>query len=76
MAAYYKCSMCGSEWSNELIRVSLKQDQYGELSYECIILSDKPVNSTTYPSKRFKNLEACLEWLRENAVSLEKEIKS
>lgn len=67
----YKCSECGRIWDDELIRVMVKQDQYGKLYYEGIILSEKPVNSSTYPSTRFNTLEECLEWLESKTRALQ-----
>ncbi len=75
-ATEYKCSVCGRKWTPELIRVSLKQDQYGELLYECILSSDRPVNSSTYTSVSFKTLEECQTWLREQVDVLREEMES
>jgi DNA-directed RNA polymerase subunit RPC12/RpoP len=74
-AAEYKCSVCGRTWDDELLRVSLKQDQYGKLYYECTRNSDKPVNSSAYPSTRFETLDACIEWFNNQAEALREEIK-
>lgn len=67
----YQCSECSRVWDDELIRIMVKQDQYGKLYYEGIILSEKPVNSSTYPSTRFNTLEECLRWFESQSKSLQ-----
>ena len=70
----YQCTECGRVWDNELLRVSLKQDQYGKLYYECIRNSDRPVNSSTYPSTKHETLEACIDWFNKEVNALREEI--
>jgi len=74
-AVEYTCSVCGRIWDDELLRVSLKQDQYGKLYYECIRNSDRPVNSSTYPSTKHETLEACLEWFNNQVETLRETIE-
>ncbi len=64
------CSVCGRKWDEILLRVNLKQNNYGKLSYECIILSDKPANSREYPATSFESMDDCIAWFREKATEL------
>ncbi len=66
----YMCSKCSRIWDELLMQVNLKQDKYGKLRYECVVLSDKQVNSQETPVTNFDALEECLEWFREKAVEL------
>jgi hypothetical protein len=64
------CTVCGRKWDEILLRVNLKQNEYGKLQYECIIQSDKPVNSREYPSTIFDSIDECVTWFKEKATEL------
>jgi hypothetical protein len=57
-----------------LLRVNVRQHQYGKILYDCIIASEKPVNSTEYPAETFETLEECLEWMRTQVSKLQSEL--
>jgi len=60
----YKCMVCGRKWEGTLLQVNIKQDEYGNLLYECIDLREKPVNSVDYTANVFDNIEECYEWMK------------
>ena len=64
------CTVCGRKWDEILLRVNLKQNEYGKLQYECIIQSDKPVNSREYPSTVFDSIDECIPWFKEKDTEL------
>ena len=68
---YYTCDECGAKWDELLLRVNVRQDQYGKILYDCIIASEKPVNSSEYVTETFETLEKCIEWLREEATKIQ-----
>ena len=68
---YYTCDECGTKWDELLLRVNVRQDQYGKILYDCIIASEKPVNSTEYKAETFETLEKCLDWLKTEVQKLQ-----
>ena len=72
----FKCDTCSRKWDDLLIRVNMRQNQYGKIQYEGIILSEKPANSRNYVTKSFDSLDSCMKWFRENAEALEVTIKN
>ena len=71
----YKCDTCGRKWDDLLIRVNMRQNQYGKTQYDGTILSERPANATGYVTKTFDSLDDCLKWFREEAEKLEKAIQ-
>jgi len=71
----YKCDTCGRKWDDLLIRVNMRQNQYGKTRYEGTILSERPANARDYITKTFDSLDDCLKWFREEAEKLEKAIQ-
>lgn len=69
------CNKCGRNWDDLLIQVNLKQNRYGKLQYECIILSDKQPNSREFPAKYFDSIDKCVEWYRDQATKIIEETK-
>ena len=72
----YTCSICCSVWDELLLQMNIKQNKYGKLSYQCILLSDKPANSPDYSTTKFDNLEESLDWFKKKAEELVETIKS
>ena len=72
----FKCAICGKKWDDLLIRVNMRQNQYGKTQYDGTILSEKPANARDYVTKTFDSLDSCIEWLREKATAVQEEIKS
>jgi len=72
----YKCDACGRKWDQLLLRVNMRQNQYGKTQYQGIILSEKPANSRNYVTKTFDSLDACTIWFREKAEEIETTIKA
>ena len=71
----YKCDTCGRKWDDLLIRVNMRQNQYGKTQYDGTILSERPANARDYITKTFDSLDTCIEWLREKATALQEEIQ-
>ena len=72
---HFSCDECGREWDDLLLRVNVRQQQYGKILYDCILASDKPANSTKYSAETFDTLETCLEWLRTQVTRLQDAIQ-
>ena len=60
----YMCETCGRKWDGSLLQVNVKQDEYGKILYECIDQRERPVNSVSYETTVFEDLEDCLQWIK------------
>ena len=64
------CTKCGRTWDELLVQVNLKQNKYGKLVYECIVLSDTPINNSETLSTYFDSREECAFWFKEKTKDL------
>lgn len=72
----FKCGTCGRKWDDLLLRVNMRQGQYGKTMYEGILLNEKPANARDYTTKTFSSLDRFMNWFREEAEKLRATILS
>lgn len=70
----YTCDECGRVWDDLLLRVNVRQDQYGKIHYDCILASEKTVNSTEYPAVTVESLDECIQWMRSKATDIQEAV--
>ena len=68
---HFICDECGRKWDDLLLRVNVRQHQYGKILYDCIITSEKPMNSIEYPAETFESLQECLDWMKTQVAKIQ-----